>query len=63
MFVKFLCKGNLNSDGQQFPQYQQNYHLSPQITSSVTHTHHLWVNWWRNPHSHVVVFKHFDKSQ
>jgi hypothetical protein len=24
---------------------------------------HPWVNWQRNPRSHVIVLKHFDKSR
>jgi hypothetical protein len=39
MFVKFLCKGNLNSDGQQFPQYQQNK-LSPLTTNHIIGNSH-----------------------
>ena len=32
------------------------------VTHRLLSTHHTWVNWYRNPHCHVIVLKHVDKS-
>ena len=33
------------------------------ITLRLPSTHDQWDKWQRNPYSHVIILKHFDKSQ